>query len=327
MNKKNILFTLLATAFFLSSCQKDIDRFVPDPGQNSGPDTQWYSTINDSMQVNVLRRNLLMENHPDSFEINSNTAVVNSSTGVTCTFPPNSCVTETGVAVTGKVYAEIMLVKKKGDMIRMDKPTVSTDRMLISGGEVFIRITQGGHELRLAPNVKVEVKFSDTPLDPNMKLFYGDETNPDRFSWIQFDTSFHVGFLTQSSSYQFSSNKLHWINCDYFYNFNTSQQVRVADSLPVNYTNANTVSYLVFNTLRSVIRLYGDVNTKRFISTTLPIGLQATLVVVSKQGNDYYLGHEGLVTGAQLNISSEQVVKLSPVKKSLADVEAYLSTL
>ena len=323
MKIRNILFTLLATAFFFSSCQKDIDKFVPDPGQTNGPDSKWFAVITDTMPVNILHRELLLENRRDSFEVNNNAITITTSTGLSCTFPAHAFVTDNGTAVTGKVYTEMLLVKKKGDMIRMDKPTISNDKMLISGGEVFIKVTQGGHELKLAPGVKIQVRFNDSPLDLNMKLFYAEDTG--RFNWQPFDTSYHVSFSTQPESYLFPSNRLHWLNCDYFYT-SAAAQLKIVDSLPENYTNANSSSYLVFNTLRSVLPMIGDVNTKRFISTTVTIGLQATVVVISKQGNDYYLGHESLTTGLT-NINGEQKVKVTPTKKSLADIETYLSTL
>jgi hypothetical protein len=324
MNIRKIISLLTAVAFLLSACQKDVDVFIPDAGQNNGPDLKWATTITDTMPVSTLRKNLLIESHSDSFEVSANIATVNSSTGITCVFPPNSCVSDAGAAVTGKVKLELLLIKKKGDMIRMDKPTISNNKMLVSGGEVFIKISQNGHELKLAPGIKISVKFSDTPLETGMKLFYGDTSNGG-FNWTAFDTSYHLNFSTQPDSYQFYSDKLHWLNCDYI--FNATNLVKVADSLPENFTNVNSTSYIVFNTLRSVLPLNGDPVTKKFISTNLAAGLQATVVVISRQGNDYYLGHEGLVTGVSINTSGVQQVRVTPVKKSLADIQAYLSTL
>lgn len=329
MNRKSIIHILLAGALFLAGCKKDTDVFVPDPGQVNGPDTKWYTTIVDTMQVNVLRRNLAIETHIDSFEVNASPATINSSTGLLLTFTPNCCVTSAAAPVTGKVYAELMLIKKKGDMIRLDKPTISNEKLLVSGGEIFIRLKQNGQELKFTPNAKVQVRFIDAPLAAGMRLFYGDESFPDRFNWLPFDSSaFPVSVITQTSAYEFFSNRLNWINCDYFYNLNTSSQVKVVDSLPEHFTNANTMSYLVFNNLRSVVRLNADVVAKRFISGNLPTGLAATVVVISKQANDYYMAHESITTGGLGGTSvTEQKVKLAPVKTTLADIKAYLGTL
>ena len=326
MNRKIFTSIFIATAIFFSSCQKDVDIFVPDPGQINGPDVNWVPVVTDSMPAGILRKNLLIEPGVDSFEVNANTATLLTSSGIQCIFPPHSCVAGSGTAVTGKVYVESMLIKKKGDMIRMGKPTTSNDKMLVSGGEVFLRVFQGTQELKLAQGIKVQVKIADTPTVTQMKLFFGDESVPDRFDWVPADTLLGQVNGIANNAYYFVSSKLHWINCDYFYSFNTSTQVKVVDSLPDNFTNANSISYLVFNNLRSVIRMNPETSIKKFVSSYLPSGLQATVIVISKQANDYYLGKETITTGVQTS-TGVQNVRITPVKKSLADIKTYLSTL
>ena len=89
-----------------------------------------------------------------------------------------------GLAVTGKVFVEVLLIKKKGDMVLLNKPTTSNGNMLVSGGEIFVRLLKDGQELKLAPNAKINIRFADFPTNPNMKLFFGDESNPQQFNWI-----------------------------------------------------------------------------------------------------------------------------------------------
>jgi hypothetical protein len=56
MNKTTTFILLLASALFLNACQKNIDVFVPDPGQTNGPDTTWYNTISSVMPVAALQK-------------------------------------------------------------------------------------------------------------------------------------------------------------------------------------------------------------------------------------------------------------------------------
>ena len=330
MIKKIATILLIAGALFLNACQKNTDIFVPDPGQINAPDTAWYNPITASMPVISLQNNLQLQIAPvkDSFEVNNTTATITTSNGVQLSFPPLSCVSSTGQAVTGKVYVELLLINKKGDMVLMNKPTTSNGNMLVSGGELFILLKKDGQEVKLAPNAKVYIRYADFPTNPNMKLFFGDESNPERFNWLPNTdiTSNYVGAGTQY--YELLTNHLHWINVDYFYDTANSTRSTISAHLPYNYTNANTSVFLVFKDLRSVIRMNADLPEKRFISGKVPNGKTATVVAISKQGNDYFLGKETITTGINVTAGTiNQRVQLSPVKASLADIKSFLATL
>ncbi len=329
MNKKIATILLIAGTLFLNACQKNSDIFVPDPGQVNAADTTWVNTITSAMPVIALQTTLQVQTEPvkDSFEVNSNTANITTSNGVQLSFPPFSCVTSSGVALTGKVFVELLLIKKKGDMVLINKPTTSNGSMLVSGGELFIRLKKDGQEVKLAPNVKIYIRYADFPTNPNMKLFFGDESNPERFNWLpNTDTANnYVGAGTQY--YEMLINHLHWINVDYFYDTTGITRSVVTAHLPSNYTNANTSTFLVFKELRSVLKMNADVAERRFISGKVPNGKVATVVALSKQGNDYFLGKETITTGLNVTTANVQKVVLSPIKTSLTDIKAFLATL
>ena len=329
MIKKIATILLIAGALFLNACQKNSDIFVPDPGQVNAPDTAWVNTITSTMPVIALQNTLQTqtESVKDSFEVNSNTATITTSNGVQLSFPPLSCVSAAGLSITGKVFVELLLIKKKGDMVLLNKPTTSNGSMLVSGGELFIRLKKDGQEVKLAPNAKIYIRYADFPTSPNMKLFFGDESNAERFNWLpNTDTlNNYVGAGTQY--YEMLTNHLHWINVDYFYDTTGITRSVVTAHLPSNYTNANTSTFLVFKELRSVLKMNADVTERRFISGKVPNGKGAIVVAISKQGNDYFLGKETITTGINITTSNIQKVVLSPVKTSLADIKAYLATL
>jgi hypothetical protein len=318
--KKIVTILLIAGALLFNACQKNIDDFVPDPLTNA-PDTTWYNIITSTMPVTALQNDLKIKLATDSFEVN-NTAADRSISGMQLLFTPNCCINSTGQAVTGKVNVEALLIKDKGDMVLMNKPTSSNGQLLVSGGEIFISLNQNGQQLQLAPNAKVYLRYADAVPNPQMKLFYGDETNPQQFNWVPGFDSIRAG----NQFYDIVSSKLRWINCDYFYDTTGTVRSTVSAYLPFNYTNANTETFLVFKNIRSVLGMYGDVAEKRFISTKVPNNLAATVVAISKQGNDYFLGKEQITTGVNVT-AGNQKVSLTPVKTSLADIKAFLATL
>ena len=329
MKIKNIatLF-LISSILFLSACQKDTDVFIPDPGQITGPDTNWVANINAGMPVNILKNNLLLETFTDSIEVNANLVTINSASGLTCVFPPLCCQRPNGTPVTGKVYLELLLVKKKGDMIRMAKPTSSNDRLLVSGGEFFIKMKKDGEELQLKPGTFIQVKFADPAPSPLMKVFYGDESNANQFNWVPADSNGTASQITAGNGfYQLYSRNLRWVNCDYFYDTTGATRVKVQTELPANFTNANTSVYMVFNEMKTVIGMYGDLATRKFISGKVPVGKPITVIVLSKQGDDYYLGKQITTSGLNTVGNNNQHVTITPIKTPLADIKAYLGTL
>jgi hypothetical protein len=330
MNRKLIITCLLAAGMsILYSCQKDSDVFIPDPTVTQGPDTNWYNIITDSMPVKTIKKVLFPELYLDSFEVNATPVSVTSPSGLTVSFPAFCCTNANGQAITGKVYVEMLLVKKKGDMIRADKPTSSDGRLLVSGGELFVKLTKNGQQLQLVPGKTIGLRYNDAPILQGMKVFYGDESNTDRFNWNPSDSGGAIQpVISGNNFYELISTKLRWINCDYFYDTTGIARVQVNANLAPQYTNANTTAYLVFGNIRAVMGMYGNAVIKKFQSAKVPVGQPAIVVVISKQGNDYYLGHEGFTTGPQASApAGQQLIPLTPVKTSLADIKAYLGTL
>jgi hypothetical protein len=73
--------------------------------------------------------------------------------------------------------------------------------------------------------------------------------------------------------------------------------------------------------------MHGDLNTRKFISVKLPVGKQITVVVISKQGNDYFLGYKSATTALSTTGPVNQLVHVVPIKRSLPEILAYLSSL
>jgi hypothetical protein len=322
-----ILIQLALTAVLFTSCGKDTDIFIPS-GTSTGLDTNWVAAVSDLSPVSELKRSIKKENLTDSIDATLG-GTLQTSEGLTVVVLPQSLALPNGQLAAGKIYIETILVKQRGDMVKLDKPTTSFGRLLNSGGEIFIRIRKENEELHLVPGKGIYIKYSDSSPSSLMKLFYGDESVPERFNWVAADSSngTSIGITTQPGlGYELFSNRLRWINCDYFAD-TTAGKIIVTASLPADYTNANTAAYLVFKDLKAVAGMYGDMNTKKFASSKVPVGKTAIVVTITKKGtNSYYLGHETIVTG-QTSANGIQTVPVRPQPTSLSDIKAYLNTL
>lgn len=326
MKIKAFILVLISGSFLFNACQKNTDVFVPDPGQLNGPDTGWYSTVTATMPVSVLKNNLLLEPYQDSIFVNANIASIATPFGIQLNFPPNCCATAGGQIVTGRVQVELQVVKKKGDMIRLNKPSTYNDSLLVTAGEIFIRLKKDGQTLQLAPGIRINVHYVDLPTNPLMKFFIGDETNTEHFNWLPNPDLFNNTVIAGTQAYEIYTNRLRWISVAYPYDQGASSGVNVTADMVSYFTNANTIAFTVFKDMRSVVAMRGDLGTRKFITGKLPVGKQITVVVISKQGNDYYLGYEAAVTQTPV-AGSLQHVRIVPIKKSLAEILSYLSSL
>jgi hypothetical protein len=327
MNRKIIILVLFAGSLFLNACQKDIDVFVPDAGQLNGPDTSWQNTITATTPVSVLKNNLLTEPYRDTITVNANIATVVTPFGMQINFPPNCCVNGAAQPVTGKVDIEIQVVKKKGDMIRLDKPSIFNDSTLTTAGQIFISLKKNGELLHLAPGIRYNINYVDLPTSQQMKFFIGDESNAQAFNWLPTPDPGLDTIVITPQLYQIYTNRLRWISVAQLFEINTSGRVNITADMASYFTNANTVAFTVFKDIRSVVAMRPNVGTRKFITGRLPVGKAITVIVISKQGNDYYLGYESAVTQTVSSTPSVQHINVVPIKKSLTEILSYLNTL
>lgn len=319
---KKIALLLLSAVLFLSACQKDLDVFVPT---SNGPDTSWYSIVTDAMPLSALRNSLLLDTYTDTIDISSSADTVSTASGIQCIFPFNSFVTSGSLPVSGKINVEIALLDKKGDMIRMNRSTTSDNRLLVSAGEIYLKAKKDNDDLFLAPNAKLKVKYPSLSPDTSMKFFAGLESIFSSFDWIINPDAVNNKVTAGNQHYEIETNRLNWYNCAYFFDTAAITRSRVVANIPSSYTNANTAVFIVLKDFNSVINLAADINSKKFISSKLPNGKDATMLVLSKQGNDFFFGQMPFTIGN--NTLDAQIVTITPIKTSLTDIKHFLTTL
>lgn len=326
--RKIAAYGLLAIMFFLNSCQKDLDTFTPDPVP--GNDT-WYTDIPASAPVSDLRTALLLPPFTDNLSIIPGTSsVLNAGSGIRVVVNYGTVVDGNNGPVSGTIAVETQLLKRKGQMIRMGITTTSNNRLLVSAGKIAVRFLLNGAQLGLAqqgPQSHYYLGFRDFPLNSSIKLFKGDVNN--LFNWLpDEDTSNQINTNTQDSSYLLYTNRQGWIGCDHFFDTTGITRARVSLTLPSTYTNANSMAFLVFNDINSVVAFTGNAITRKFSTFLLPVNKPATIIVISKQGTDYYLGESQITTGGTGSVPlTLQDITITPSVTTIDEIRILLDNL
>jgi hypothetical protein len=245
---------------------------------------------------------------------NNNQSSITGDQGTKVTFPKNAFTTSDGTPVTGTVSIELKEIYDKSDMVLSDRPTMSDGKLLISGGEIFIRATANGQELQLETNTNILIELAQTTdVDTTMGLFTGS-VDDSSFNWtpIDIDTTaarndslWYVsdpGFYYDPTHYVFTIATLGWINCDRFNPQETTYMHVTCNGAP---TPSATKVYLIFKNLNSVAQLNYEWGANKFYSVMAPIGEEVTVVAFGiKDGNEYFAKKDITITN-DLNISMD----------------------
>ena len=176
---------------------------------------------------------------------------------------------------------------------------------------------------KLANDKKLNLRFGTTYISSAMKLFNGEDISSLWCNWKQCaDTLSNFNkIVTSADGYEFYTDRLNWMNCNYYYAIGVDDSVKISVKLPSSFTNFNTLAYVVFNDFVSVLPISGDAATKKFISTSVPAGKSVTVVTITKEGNFFYLGHNGFVTNKSSSLY--QNTNVNPQRVSLNELREY----
>jgi len=336
---KRILFiTGCLGLLILSSCKKEVSENFNLYTGNPLNDTVWTRSLSNSSSIHNLFDNLVPDLIVDSFEVSSGKSL-RFGDSLEISFNAGSCVGQGSSVPQGFARLELIPMKRKGDFIRMFRPTVAENGSLLeTGGGFFIRVSKDGKDLALAPNATFKLKFNDVDLPAsNMQLFYGREGVPaplkgidTAFYWVRdFDTTSLKTWEKISNNplvpsyrgYELNSLNLRWVSANRYVD-STLPKTKVTAVLPPNFTNKNTVVFAVFANQKTVVNLKGDYPSRSFNANNIPLQASIKLISLSKIGGDYYIGIK--------DISSVEKVtsyKFTPGKISFGDLIRYLNNL
>jgi hypothetical protein len=337
LNKPIIGIALLAIASH--ACKSDVEQFVVERVERLDPlaSKTWSPlapALNDTtIAINQVFKTLALK--PEIKTINLTTGgIYTFSNGCTVRLGANAC-SNAGQVATGVAQMELIIIRNRGEMVLHRMETMSDGKLLESGGQIFVRITQNNQELSLLSNQNITFTYTNPNIPRGtMQVFNGVESSSGRVNWVVTRDSIAnvIGRPDSSTNgflYQLNCNRLRWINCDYFYG-DTATLVRFCTQLPDSFTNANTGVFTVFRNLNAMLALQGDSTTRKFCVPSayrgVPAGSAVTLVSVSRLGRDstdfrYYLGT------SNVSVTSNVTYSLIPVRKTLAEIRTFLTTL
>lgn len=257
--------------------------------------------------------------------------------GTKIKFLANVLVDGNGNPVTGNVTITLKEVLTKKDVMFSGMFTESNGQLLESGGELLVKAQKDGAELFINPQMKedgVRVEVPKVMNNQDMGLFVqekrqqgggangGGQQPQNPGTWVPAP---YYPFGNGPNSYSFTLPGFTWVNCDKFYN-NPNPKTTVT-ALP-DFQDNNQVTdlqvMLVFKDIATVITFPYDYTVQKFQSyqNSLPIGLQADLVIIGKDSDGHLqFGTQEVTISANLHIDA-------PIKKSTqAEVDAFLATV
>lgn len=167
------------------------------------------------------------------------------------------CLTKAGNAVTGAIDIEYVELFDKGDMLVTNKPTMGlmpdgNKNLLISGGEFFIKATQGGQALTTTCSINLMVPTNLTGgLDNAMTLWFGNTEDAEDLVWREAKdgadgTGGKGGVQGEGNNYYVTFGNFGWTNVDKFYSDPRPKTTILVDA-PEGYDNDNCSIYLSYD--------------------------------------------------------------------------------
>ena len=313
----------------ITSCTKESsDEFVTYTN-NPINDTVWANSNNNVPLYKIIIPQLITPTIVDSFNcLVDNTLTFGDSLQIF--FSASTCTNSNGTTITsgGKIKIEINLLKQKSDFVKYALPTTNIFSLLEAGNFIDIKLSRDGQDIYLNPNNQIKVRIKDSAINNNMIFFAGSfiKYNMDTvFAWVpSIDGKVSIWKDNTVSSknlgYEIATNKLRWIGNAY-YTDSLQAKTRLNVTLPLNYTNKNTVVFAVFKNKKTVINLLGDATTKTFYTLNIPVNTEVTLVSLTKIENNFYLGSKAV------KVINGYPFSLIPEKKTTGQIAEFLETL
>jgi hypothetical protein len=254
-----------------------------------------------------------------------------SPQGTVVTIAPNSFLTKTGGAVTGSVDVDFKDIYKKSDMLMSFVPTVAFYGAPIkSGGEFFIKASQGGNALILTglKPILVAQPLNGKPIDSAMvPMVRVQDTVGQGQTGLVWAINGSDTVRNSPSGYVFSlytfanpPDSGSWCNSDNpsYFSAYTQGTLTLTETDTAQY---GTTVFLVFSGLNSMVHVYNGTGST-FPYYYAPIGLQCTVVAVGTKGGKLYASFTPITITNNLNVNfSLSPTTTSAFKSSLQQLD------
>ena len=315
---KNTLFLIFLIALVLSSCRK-----------------------NEVININNTKPPVVIPNTPFStkffienivpsqfFTFNaSNYWEIKGKKGTNIYFYPGGLKNPAGNIVTGNVEIELKEIYSKGDMILSGIFPISYGKLLVSGGEIFLKVKQNGVELHITDTNHVKVKMPYDGVDTNtMYVFSSDSlklySKTDSTGWGTQGPPVTVidSFGIKSYGFPYPVGNFQWINTDYLEWGPNPLTMIYANTQDTSFNDLNTLIFISFKGKNIAVRLQ-DNNLKNFIKGNIPTQSDVTFIAISEKNGQYYSSF----SDSKIVLNHKQNMTLTPT--TMAQIKAQLALL
>ncbi|MEN2486238.1 hypothetical protein AAYQ05_00435 [Flavobacterium sp. B11] len=235
------------------------------------------------------------------------------------------CLTKNGNPVTGQVDIEYIELFDKGNMLVTNKPTMGLTadgkkNLLISGGEFFIKATQGGVELQTSCSMNMIVPTALTNgFDNLMTLWTGVIDEDGELAWREAKanadgTGGKGGVQGEGNNYYVTFGNFGWTNVDRFYSDPRPKTTLLVD-VPDGYNNTNSAVYLSYDGEGTNALAKLDTFTAEGLFSEhygqIPIGLACHIIFATEDNGNWRYAIKGVTISAnavyEFNLSETTV--------------------
>lgn len=288
-NFKKIGLLALAAIIFASCTDNENENQTPLP-----PSAAAFKGIKE----NGLKKNT------QNFTATAGTGTITltSAKGVIIKLNGNT-LTKNGNPVTGAIDITFIELFDKGNMLISNKPTMGVmpdgkKSLLKSGGEFFIKASQGGVDLVSNGSIQLEVPANLTgTIDTEMLFWAGDTKDPENLAWVNPRNAAgtggqkdgNVGF--GQNSYNVTFGSFGWTNVDKFYS-DPRPRTTILATVPTGYDNTNCAIYLSYDgegtNALAKLDTYNP-TTKQFSEHygQIPIGLKMHIIFATEDNGNW----------------------------------------
>ena len=317
----------LIFSIVLVACKKEEPEVIVLPPIDNPTPTSSISTFFDNN----------LESEIQIFTINPSTNyMVTGINGTTLFFNANTFEDMNGNTVSGPIEIEMIETQSSKDMLLWNRPTTTTNgQLLVSGGIVYVNVSQGGNQLSINDNAPIQASVPSNNYIA-MDYFTGSEDNDGRFGWELDDADTVITNTADTTNwnpnggglftFDFTIDSIGWINCDYFYGIGdplTGVQVE----LPDTFNGSNSAVFIYYSNLNSVASLWDSDEDGVFdLGSTYatPIGQNISFVVISEINGSFYftIVNSTIVNGHYEIISSTDMMGPVPSTDILNAINA-----
>ena len=290
------LLAFLFTTLIFSGCYKDSTLF--EPYENNEPELPQGDIDNFFAQFPRTSNTVMVKN--DTLNL------IRTENGNLIELREDIFVTPDGMDASNEIEFKYIELVNPAKYAFYNLPTVSNGKLLRTEGVFYFEAYQDGNKLELREGKGIKIRMPVEEPEPGMQLFYGEEGG-ENFNWtlaegpntgtdntlritewaVQLDSlqNFFTGY-----GYEFDVDLFVWINVDIFADIPESDKTSVCVEMDEQYTNKNTVVFMLFKDIKSIVGLPGDPDTKLFCEPygLSPIGYEVIFFAISDQGNDEF---------------------------------------